>query len=114
MAQIGNQNAVKNRPITAAIMKALEKETERRGITTTKMHALAAELVDQAIGGNLSAINQVLDRIEGKPIQQAQITSNNNVLVSAVTGEELARLLALVPEDTIIDITPDTSTKTDT
>lgn len=58
--QPGNKNAVKNRPITAAIERALLAEDG------AKLRRLAESIVNRAIADSDRAASEVLDRVEGK------------------------------------------------
>ena len=58
--QIGNKNAVKNRPITDAITRVLLANDGE------KLRSLAESLVDRAIESDTRAAVEVNDRVEGK------------------------------------------------
>ena len=59
----GNKNAVKNRPITSAITRALLANDGE------KLRKLAESLIDRAIESDTRAAIEVNDRIEGKVTQ---------------------------------------------
>lgn len=59
-AQLGNQNATKNRPLTDLIRRALLQND------SAKARAFADALVSRAISDSDRAATEVLDRIEGK------------------------------------------------
>ena len=57
-----------------------------------KLRAIAEQLVDQAVAGDLTAISMVADRLDGKPISEHVSTSRGIVDMSD------QELLALVVE----------------
>ena len=65
----GNQNAVKdNRIWGEAIRKAV---MQRNG---DKLRALADKLIDRAAEGDIAAMKELGDRLDGKPAQVTQLT----------------------------------------
>lgn len=62
-APIGNRNAVKNKPWFDALNRALLAEDGK------KLRALADKLIDRALEGDVTALKEVGDRIDGKPAQ---------------------------------------------
>lgn len=77
-APIGNKNAIKNRPITDLIRRALLQNDSE------KARKLADELVKRAIEGSDRAAVEVLDRIEGKVEQPLSAQIDANVTVNIV------------------------------
>lgn len=74
-APTGNQNAAKAKIWRAAIERALERRTQSRTDGKKEIDALAETLLDLVAGGDLSALKEFGDRIDGKPAQ-------------AITGED--------------------------
>lgn len=68
-AQPGNQNAVKPKVITDAIRKHLVQNPE-------KVAELVSVLIDKALAGDMSAIKELFDRLEGKPVQSVEQETN--------------------------------------
>ena len=66
-APLGNQNAAKGNRWTLAINAALENRSRRDGIEA--LEALAERLLTLAEQGDLGALRELGDRIEGKPGQ---------------------------------------------
>jgi len=68
---IANPNGRPRKELTIsdAIRSALEKDPER----TQK---LVDKLISMAVEGDISAIREIADRIEGKPIQRAVVTDD--------------------------------------
>ena len=66
-AAIGNQYAAKSKRWSDAINKALEKRSKKAGIDA--LEALAEKLLEKVDEGDITAIKELGDRIEGKPVQ---------------------------------------------
>jgi hypothetical protein len=65
-APVGNKNAAKAKVWTAAIERALERRvTDRRAA----LDELADKLLDMCAEGDLAALKELGDRLEGKPTQ---------------------------------------------
>ncbi|MPZ13971.1 MAG: hypothetical protein GEU73_06040 [Chloroflexi bacterium] len=60
----------KDDPITQAIRSTLR---EKDGPSTYRV-LLARKLVQMAVGGDLAAAREVLDRVEGKPTERREVT----------------------------------------
>lgn len=67
--QPGNNNATKNKPITDELMKVLKEETTHRGQRTIKLRKLVSVWVDNALDGDRAATKEIVNRIEGTPVQ---------------------------------------------
>jgi len=66
-APVGNSNATKAKPWADAIKRALaRREHEGNG---RDLNALADKLIDCAAEGDLSALKELGDRLDGKPVQ---------------------------------------------
>ena len=78
-APLGNKNASKNRPWSEAINRALLAEDGK------KLRALADKLIDAAMEGDVTALKEIGDRIEGKPAQSVMLGSDpDNPFVTRV------------------------------
>lgn len=67
----GNQNAAKPKIITEAIRKHLIQNPENAD-------KIVAVLMEKALAGDMPAIKELLDRLEGKPAQAIQQDTNVN------------------------------------
>lgn len=69
-APVGNQNAVKGKAWAEAVKKAIR--TKYGTEWDEALAELAAQLVNAAAAGDLQALKEVGDRIDGKPKQQIE------------------------------------------
>lgn len=79
-APIGNKNATKNRPWAEAINRALLAEDGK------KLRALAERLIDKASEGDVTALKEIGDRMDGKAMQAITGADGGNLKVEVVTG----------------------------
>ena len=70
-APLGNQNAKKGKAWADAIKRAIREKYDGED-WESKLAALAKNLVDAAAKGDLGALKEVGDRIDGKPKQQIE------------------------------------------
>lgn len=73
-APIGNQNAAKAKVWHGAIMRALEKRGG--GDRIKALDELAEKLLEAVANGDLGAIKELGDRIDGKPKQQVEVSGD--------------------------------------
>lgn len=90
-APLGNQNAAKAKVWSAAINRALEK----RGVSRAEaLDALAEKLLGLADQGDLGALKELGDRLEGKAAQTIQGPEGESVLGPLVgIADELRKSL---------------------
>lgn len=79
----GNKNAVKNRPWAEAINRALLAEDGK------KLRALADKLIDKALEGDVTALKEVGDRVDGKAAQ-AIVGADGGDLVVKIEASDAA------------------------
>ena len=79
-APIGNKNATKNRPWAEAINRALLAE-DGKGL-----RKLAERLIDKASEGDVTALKEIGDRMDGKALQAITGADGGAVKVEVVTG----------------------------
>lgn len=77
-APIGNKNATKNKPWAEAINRALLAEDGQ------KLRALAERLIERAIEGDVPALKEVGDRMDGKPAQAITNADGGNLVLEVV------------------------------
>ena len=61
-------------------------DPEKKGKKLKKLNVLAANLVDKAIGGDVPAMKEVGDRLDGKPAQTIAGDPENPAMVIVATG----------------------------
>lgn len=66
--QSGNNNAAKNKPWSDSIRKRITQRKE--------MDKLADKVIDMALEGDLSAMKEIGDRLEGKSTDHKQISGS--------------------------------------
>lgn len=72
-APLGNHNAAKGKIWHAAIMRALKKRSKTDQIEA--LDGIAEKLLDACSSGDLSALKELGDRLDGKPHQSADISN---------------------------------------
>ena len=90
-APIGNSNAAKAKMWSAAINRALDARTRLEG--KEALDTLAEELLKKCAEGDLSALKELGDRIDGKPAQSLNVGSEEENPLRLVTTVELVPLL---------------------
>ena len=65
--QPGNNNAGKNKMFADQLKRHLVQNPQ-------KLEKIIVKLVDEAIGGNIAAVKEVMDRVDGKAVQATEIT----------------------------------------
>ena len=68
-APIGNKNGAKAKVWHAAIMRALERRDQSRADGIKEIDALAEKLLTLVAAGELNALKEFGDRLDGKPAQ---------------------------------------------
>lgn len=78
-----------------AIMLALHRETKAKGESTKYLNIIASKLVQLASEGDLGAIKEIGDRVDGKPAQAISVGGDednpirtvNEVLLRGIRAE---------------------------
>lgn len=93
-APLGNQNAARAKVWRAAIERALDRRTQSRVDGKKEIDALAEKLLDLVADGDLPALKEFGDRIDGKPAQAIvggdegdnPVRTLNEIIIRAVDG----------------------------
>ena len=84
-APVGNQNGAKGRQWSEAVKRAIRA---KYGVEwDLALQQLATKLVEEADGGDLQALKEVGDRLDGKPSQT----------IDATVKGDLAGILSAIP-----------------
>lgn len=89
-AAIGNNYAAKDKVWARAIKRALEKRS--RSDQLEALDDLAEKLLTLCQEGDMSALKELGDRLDGKPTQATELSGPNGGPVEAVTRFKLANL----------------------
>lgn len=82
-------NKGQDKPFRDALRRAvMEADGDEK-----KLHRIARALVKQASEGDVSAIREVADRLDGKPRQESDLTINDNRDPSTLSDAELAAII---------------------
>jgi len=80
-APVGNKNATKNRPWAEAINRALLAEDGK------KLRALADRLIDRALEGDVTALKEIGDRMDGKAAQAITGADGGDIVVHLLSAD---------------------------
>lgn len=89
-APLGNQNAKKGKAWAEAIRRAIREKYDGED-WEAKLAKLAKELVDAAGEGDMQALKEVGDRLDGKPSQAVDLGSDPDRPVIQKVVRELVR-----------------------
>ena len=73
------------------------------------MRKVAASLINKALEGNIAAVKEIADRLDGKAIQQMQIEREDRIKFIAVVPEKSATTeewLKLIGEERVLEHQP--------
>lgn len=80
--------------ITRQLIDELTKHTDpRKKDSPTKLREVAKKLIELALEGNMQAIHEVIDRVEGKPAQESTLTIDDKREAQDWARGELVALL---------------------
>lgn len=83
----------KGQSVTAILRQVVDADD------STLAEQLVRKLVDRAIGGDIRAIREVLDRLEGKPRQSIAVSREETRSAEVRAGELLASMRRMVGVD---------------
>jgi hypothetical protein len=89
-APLGNQNAAKGRLFKSAVAAALQEKS--RVDQKDALQSIANKLIELASSGDLQAIKEIADRLDGKPKQQTELSGPDGGPVETVSRFKLADL----------------------
>ena len=73
-----------DKSFTAMLRIAIhEKAQDGKG---TRLRALADKLVEEGIAGNVTAIKEIADRLDGKPVQPTDNMHEGEMTLNIITG----------------------------
>ena len=80
--QPGNNNAPKGKLFTDALVKFAKQNPDKRD-------RVIAKIYDMALDGNMMAIKEIIDRVEGKPKQsiEAEVDQSITVVVNKMISD---------------------------
>ena len=82
-APIGNKNAATTKkPWQDALIRALE--VHRPADQRHKLDALAASLVAEAMNGNIPALKEIGDRLDGKAVQGVEVSTPDGISITRI------------------------------
>jgi hypothetical protein len=80
-APLGNKNATKNKPFADAINRAITQDDGKR------LRAIAEALLTKAAEGDISAIKEFGDRVDGKVVQALEGTGADGEFITKMVVE---------------------------
>jgi len=88
--QAGNKNATKNKPWSEAIYKFSVQNPDKREKIIEKLFEMAAQ-------GNMQAIKEIMDRVDGKALQAISVNDADDIaeLPTEALWERLRELKAM-------------------
>ncbi len=88
-AQPGNKNGAKGKIWSDAIRKAvMEKADGDDGEGVKKIKLMARALVEKGLSGDIAALKEVGDRLEGKPAQVIQGPADDGAFLITLTTDD--------------------------
>lgn len=81
----GNPSGRGSAPSLVAALRA--ELGEREDVGRPAMRAIAARLVDMALEGDIRAIREVLDRMDGKAVQSLSLNAHEPIVLKPITLE---------------------------
>lgn len=92
--QPGNNNARKNKPWREAIAWALKKHKLSQTDRAQALRDIATSMIDKALDGDMTAMKELGDRLDGKAPQDVTIDSTVNL--SGMSVDDLMSLFTQI------------------
>lgn len=73
-APVGNQNGRKGSDWRNALKRALEQYDSPKAPSGMALAKIAEKVVDKALDGDRDAIQEIANRLDGKPVQSTELT----------------------------------------
>ena len=89
-APLGNRNGANHREFREALRYALAQEYPGKAERGSALRRVAIKLVENAIDGNFQAVQEVANRLDGKPTQAIEM-NGSTTLVELITALAQAR-----------------------
>jgi hypothetical protein len=82
-APLGNQNSIKSNRLFSETIKRMVTQSEGEVV-----RRIATALIDKAAEGDMSAIKEFADRLDGKSMQENKVTGDADapLVIQVVTG----------------------------
>jgi hypothetical protein len=98
--QPGNNNASKGKPWRDAIDRALAAREKSRVDGKKALDLLAEELLKKCDDGDMTALKELGDRVEGRPAQSLTVSGDEDNPLELVTKVEIVPLVNKTDSDT--------------
>ncbi len=95
--QPGNKNGSKNKPWRDAIAWALEKHKNSQTDRAQALRDIATQMIDKALGGDMTAMKELGDRLDGKAPQDVQV--NASVDLATLPIDDLMELFHKISDE---------------
>ena len=73
-------------------LQALLMEIKSAGADGLQLRKIARALLDKAMDGDMQAISAIMDRLDGKPMQQVELSGSLDNKPAKMTDEELEHI----------------------
>lgn len=112
-APFGNRNAAKALEWRQALVRALKTYEDDQVKRGRALYHIARELVKKALAGEMDAVQEIANRLDGRPLQNIESRVDAQLLVHPVASEPLheteswvRRLVAEHPADAALEPLP--------
>lgn len=89
-AQVGNKNGIKNRPWAEAIERALKQADKDPKKKRATLNRLAERMIDLAESGDIAALKEIGDRLDGKPKQSVDAEVTGTLTLAQLAAKAVA------------------------